>query len=81
MNQLEEKLKEGDAWILQTAPLSIQQANSMFQIASTVLDLKHFTTNGSRKRQASQVKWRTMVNLLRKTKVRRNVELIEEEDP
>ena len=79
MYQLEEKLKEDDAWILQTAPLSIQQANNMFQIASTVLDLNQFTTNGSRKRRASQVKWRTMVNLMRKKKVRRNVELIEED--
>jgi hypothetical protein len=58
--------KEGNAWILQTAPLLIQQANSMFQIASTVLDLNQFTTNGSRKRRASQVKWRTMVNLMQK---------------
>ena len=69
MHQLEGKLTEADSLIFQTVPLSIQQANNMFQYASTVLHVNQFTVNGSRKRRASQVKWRTMVNILQKKKM------------
>ncbi len=63
MGKLEEKLVEQSRWI---ANADVSQANEMFQlVAPMVLDLNSETVN-NRKRRPYQVKWGTMVNLVRK---------------
>ncbi len=63
MGKLEEKLVEQSRWI---ANANVSQANEMLQlVAPIVLDLNSDTIN-NRKRRPYQVKWGTMVNLVRK---------------
>ena len=62
MNLLENKAKELGIW---NATANTEQITQIFQRVKTVLVLDS-ETKSKRKRRAGQVKWSTMVNLVRK---------------